>query len=120
MDDAVRAYIEAIPPEHRPTFDRLHGLVMQAYPDAVVTLSYAMPTYRVGGHRLYLGTWRHGVSVYGWRQGGEAGFIARHPELKAGKGTIRLRSGDAEGISDEEFTGLIQATLSGRPGSGSP
>src|SRR5215470_16258481 len=100
MDDAVRAYIEAIPPEHRPLFDRLHELVIQAYPDVVLTLTYAMPTYRVGRHRLYLGAWRHGVSIYGWSEGGEAGLVARHPELRTGKGTIRLRPEDAEKISD--------------------
>ena len=44
MDDAVRNYIDAIAPQHRPLFDRLHRLVLEAHPDAVVVLSYQMPT----------------------------------------------------------------------------
>ena len=28
MDDAVRDYLDAIAPEHRPLFDRLHRLVL--------------------------------------------------------------------------------------------
>ena len=90
MDDAVRAYIDAIPSEHRPLFDRLHRLVLEAHPEAAVVLSYQMPTYKVGRNRLFLGVWKHGVSVYGWQQGRDAGFTDRHPELRTSKGTIRL------------------------------
>src|SRR5213079_576275 len=75
VDEAVRAYIDAIPPGHRPLFDRLHRLVLDAYPDATVVLSYQMPTYRVGRHRLYLATWAHGVSLYGWSGERAAGFL---------------------------------------------
>ena len=111
MDDAVRDYIDAIPSEHRPLFDRLHRLVLEAHPDAAVVLSYQIPTYRVGRRRLFLGGWKHGVSVYGWQEGRDAGFSERHPELKSGKGTIRLRPADAAGISDDELRDLARAAL---------
>jgi uncharacterized protein YdhG (YjbR/CyaY superfamily) len=113
MDDAVRDYIDAIAPEHRPLFDRLHRLILEVHPDAAVVLSYQMPTYKVGRQRLFLGVWKHGVSVYGWGQGQDGGFTERHPELKTGKGTIRLRSGDAAAIDDDELRELIRAALSG-------
>jgi uncharacterized protein YdhG (YjbR/CyaY superfamily) len=111
MDDAVRDYIDAIPSEHRPLFDRLHRLVLEAYPDAAVVLSYQIPTYKVGRRRLFLGVWRHGVSVYGWQEGRDAGFSERHPELRTSKGTIRLRPADAAGISDDELRDLARAAL---------
>ena len=107
----MRDYIDAIAAEHRPLFDRLHRLVLEVYPDAAVVLSYQMPTYKVGRRRLFLGVWKHGVSVYGWDQGRDAGFSARHPELKASKGTIRLRPDDAAGIADDEFRDLVRAAL---------
>jgi uncharacterized protein YdhG (YjbR/CyaY superfamily) len=113
MDDAVRAYIDAIAPEHRPLFDRVHRLVLEAHPEVAVVLSYQMPTYKVGRRRLFVGVWRHGVSVYGVQQGHNGGFSARHPELKASKGTIRLRPEDAAGIPDEEFRDLVRAALDG-------
>jgi uncharacterized protein YdhG (YjbR/CyaY superfamily) len=113
MDDAVRDYIEAVDPRHRPLFDRLHRLVLEAHPDAAVVLSYQIPTYKVGRNRLFLGVWKHGVSVYGFQQGRDGGFIARHPELKTSKGTIRLRPEDAAGISDEELRGLVRSALDG-------
>ena len=112
MDDDARRYIDSIPAEHRPLFDRLHQLIVTAYPDAVVSFSYKMPTYRAGGRRLLLGAWKHGISIYGWQQDDDGGFVARHPALKTSTGTIRLRPEDAAGISDEELLGLLRPALS--------
>lgn len=111
MDDAVRNYIDAIAPEHRPLFDRLHGLVLETHPDAAVVLSYGIPTYKVGRRRLFVGAWKHGLSIYGWDEGQDAGFIARHPDLKRSKGTIHLRPADAAGIDDAELRDLVRAAL---------
>jgi len=111
MDNAVRSYIDAISPEHRPLFDRLHRLILEVRPDATVVLSYEMPTYKVGRNRLFLGVWKHGVSVYGWRQGRDAGFTDRHPALKFSKGTIRLRPEDAATIPDDELRALFRVVL---------
>ncbi len=111
MDEGVRDYIDAIVPEYRPLFDRLHRLVLEAHPDAAVVLSYKIPTYKVGGRRLFIGAWKHGVSIYGWDQGRDAGLIASHPKLKTSKGTIQLRPGDAAGITDDEFRDLVRAAL---------
>ena len=115
VDEAVRAYIDAIPSAPRALFDRLHRLILAAYPDAAVVLSYKMPTYKVGSCRLHVGAWEHGVSIYGWKQGGDAGFTARHPELRTSTGTIRLRPEDAAAIPDEEFRDLVRSALEPRP-----
>jgi hypothetical protein len=111
VDEAVRTYIDSIRADYRPLFDRLHGLILTAHPDAVVMLSYQIPAYKVGRRRLFLAAWQHGVSIYGWQEDRDAGFSGRHSELKSGKATIRLRPQDADGISDQEFTELIQAAL---------
>lgn len=107
----VQSYIDAIGPEQRSLFDRLHGIVLAAHPDAEVALSYDMPAYRVGERRLNIGVWKHGVSVYGWRRDNDGGFVARHPEMSSGKGTIRIRPRQAEAISDDEFRGLLGGAL---------
>jgi hypothetical protein len=107
----VQAYIDGIPPGHRPLFDRLHRLILQAQPGAQVALSYKMPVYKAGKHRLFLAAWKHGISVYGWRKDRDDGFIARHPDLLTSKGTIQLRPEDAAGIGDEEFLALARGTL---------
>lgn len=112
MDAAVQNYIDAIASEHRPLFDRVHRLILEQRPDADVVISYQIPTYKAGKRRLYLGVWKHGVSIYGWPQGRDAGFTARHPELRSGKGTIKLRPEDADAISDLEFKELVREALS--------
>ena len=111
MDESVQAYIEAIPPEHRPLFDRLHRLVLGAYPEAQVVLSYKIPTYKVGQNRLYVGAWKHGISLYGWKGDRDGGFTQRHPDLKHAKSTIQLRPSDADAISDDELRDLVRAAL---------
>ncbi len=109
----MRGYVDAIAPENRPLFDRLRRLILEAHPEASVVLSYGIPTYKVGRRRLFLGVWKHGVSIYGWDQGRDAGFTGRHPELKSGKGTIRLRPGAAASIPDDEFRDLVRGALDG-------
>ncbi len=76
-----------------------------------MVISYQIPTYKVGRRRLYVGAWKHGISIYGWPQDRDGGFTARHPELRTSKGTIRLRPEDAASIGDDELLGLISAAL---------
>jgi uncharacterized protein YdhG (YjbR/CyaY superfamily) len=110
-DDAeALAYIDAIPAEHRPLFDRVRGLIVDAFPDVRIVWSYKMPTFVVGRRRLYVAAWAHGVSLYGWSSDDDGGFAALHPELLHGRGTIRLRPDDAT-VSDEELSSLLRASL---------
>ncbi len=112
MDDpAVAAYVDAIPVEHRPLFDRVQGLIFAVAPDATVRISYGIPTYERGGKRLYVGVWKHGLSIYGWGQGGDGGFVERHPELKKSKGTIQLSEAAAASLPDDELLSLVRAAL---------
>jgi uncharacterized protein YdhG (YjbR/CyaY superfamily) len=113
MDDAIQGYVDGIAAEHRALFDRVSGLILGAYPDAVVKLSYGIPSYWVGKRKLYVGVWRHGLSVYGWPQGGEREFMARYPALKTSKGIIQIRPRDATEISDGELLELVHAALGG-------
>lgn len=112
MDDGVRTYVEGIAAEHRPLFDRLYRLVLEAHPEAAVVISYDIPTFKVGRRRFFLAAWRHGISLYGWQVGRDAGFVSRHPELLSGRATIRLRPQDAADISDDEFREFARAALS--------
>jgi hypothetical protein len=107
----VQDYIDGIPPDHRPLFDRLHRLILTAHPGVQVILSYKMPAYQAGKRRIYVGAWKHGISVYGCGKDRDGGFTARHPALVTSTGTIRLRPEDAASAPDEEFLTLARAAL---------
>lgn len=107
----VQSYLDAVAPEHRPLFDRLRALVLQVAPDATERLSYGMPTYVVGRRKLSLGAWKHGLSVYGWGENRDGGFLAAHPELRTSKGTIQLRPEQADRIPDDDLRALFRAVL---------
>ncbi|MEA2687342.1 MAG: hypothetical protein QOE93_2537 [Actinomycetota bacterium] len=113
MDDAVRAYVDAIAPEHRPLFDRIQRLVLEVRPDAELILSYKIPTFVAGRFRLYVGVWKRWVSLYGWGDEDGAAFTTRHPELTSGKGTIRLPPDAAADLPDDELRDLVRAALGG-------
>ena len=107
----MQRYVDAIPPEHRPLFDRLRALVLEVAPAATEKLSYSMPTYVVEKRKLSLGAWKHGLSLYGWGENRDGGFLERHPELRTSKGTIQLRPEQADDVTDDELRALVAAVL---------
>jgi uncharacterized protein YdhG (YjbR/CyaY superfamily) len=111
MSDEVQAYIDGIDAAHRPLFDRLAALAREVAPDAELVISYGIPTFKIGKQRLHLGTWKHGVSLYGWSDNDAADLLARHPKLRTGKGTIQLRSDAPDLVSDDELRQLMAGVL---------
>ena len=113
MDPAVQAYIDGISEANRPLFDRFDALVRDEFPAVEVVISYQMPTYRLGAQRLYVGAWKHGLSVYGWGSDRMPAFVERHPELDSGRGTMKLPVTMADQFSDDDLRSLIRAALEG-------
>ena len=107
----VQAYIDAIGAAQRPLFDRIQRLIFEVAPDADVVLSYKMPTYRSGERGIHVAAWAHGVSLYGWDEDRDGGFVERHPELSSGRGTLRIRPTDAERITDDELRAVLAGAL---------
>ena len=107
----VQTYLDGIAAEHRPMWHRVEGLVRVLHPGAELRITYGMPTFVVGEHRLPVGVWKHGLSLYGLDESDDAGFIARHPELSTGRGTVKLPTKRADDFSDEELTATLKAVL---------
>ena len=110
-EPAAQAYVDALDPEQRALFDRVHTLVLADHPDVRVTISYQLPTYVHGEFRLYVGAWKHGISFYGWSDERGGAFADAHPELKSGRSTLRLTPAAAAGIDDAELRAFLRAAL---------
>lgn len=111
MDTDVQAYLDGIAPEHRPMCDRVERLVRELFPDVELRITYAMPTFVVGEHRLPVGVWKHGLSLYGLHEGNDAGLIGRRPELSSGRGTVKLPTAQAASFTDPELKATLEAAL---------
>ena len=107
----VQRYLDGVAAEHRPMWDRIDRIVRGLHPDVELCITYDMPTFVVGEHRLPVGVWKHGLSLYGLNESNDAGFIARHPELSSGRGTVRLPTTRADDFSDEELTATLAAAF---------
>ena len=70
MDDAHAArsideYLAAFPPETRVVLEEMRALIREAAPDAVETISYAIPTFdRNGRHLVHFAGYGDFVSLY--------------------------------------------------------
>ena len=115
MDESVRKYVDAIPAEQRPLFDRLHSLILELYPDAEVVISYQVPTYKKKGRRVSLGLWKDGVSLYTTGPEYIESFKARHPRIKTGKASINF--GLADDFPEEDVRAVVRQAIEQAPGS---
>jgi hypothetical protein len=116
-------YVAELGPEHRAAFDRVDALLRTGRDGVEVSISYGILKYAFEGRRVYLGVWKHGISLYGWSADADGGFAGRHPDLLSGRGTLKIRLARAAEIPDAEFLTLFDAVLgthSKRDGSPAP
>jgi uncharacterized protein YdhG (YjbR/CyaY superfamily) len=64
-DPRVDAYLAGLPPEQQRVLGNLRSDVARLAPDAVETISYGMPAFKLDGHFLlsYAG-WKRHCSIY--------------------------------------------------------
>ena len=91
MNEEVQRYIDALPEERRPLFEKLQGLIMSLCPNAEVLMWYRMPTYRIKPGWVALANQKHYVSLYTNGAHHIADFKARYPRIKTGAGCINLK-----------------------------
>jgi uncharacterized protein YdhG (YjbR/CyaY superfamily) len=115
MDEAVQRYIDAIPADRRPLFDRLQALILELHPDAEVVISYQIPTYKTRGGRVSLGPWRDGVSLYTTGPQHIERFKSRHPAIKTGKASLNFRLTDE--FPEQDLRQVIESAIEGAQGS---
>jgi uncharacterized protein YdhG (YjbR/CyaY superfamily) len=89
--DTIDAYIARFPPQVRERLEAVRGAVRILAPDAVETISYQIPTFRLAGtYLLYFAGWKQYVSVYPVPSG-PADYEAAIAPYRKAKGTLQFR-----------------------------
>lgn len=94
MPPDVQAYFDAVPPARLPRLQALHVLILECFPEAMVDLSYKMPTYRYGDGWVAIANQKSYVSLYTCSAEHLAQFKQQYPTYKTGKGCINFRAKD--------------------------
>lgn len=87
---SVDAYLDRFDGETRARMDRLRTLIHTVAPDAVESISYGMPAYKLNGKPLvYFAAFAHHVGLYA-TPSGHAAFADELAGYKQGKGSVQL------------------------------
>ncbi|MBF4509446.1 MAG: DUF1801 domain-containing protein [Aeromicrobium sp.] len=90
----IDEYIAGFPEDVRRVLEELRALVRDAVPEAVETISYAIPTFDLNGtHLVHFGGFRKHVGFYPIPSGMEA-FANELKPYKKGKGSVQFPLGE--------------------------
>jgi uncharacterized protein YdhG (YjbR/CyaY superfamily) len=65
MADSIDSYIADFPPDVQLILERIRATIKTAVPDAVETISYRIPTFKLNGtYLIYFAGFKKHVSVY--------------------------------------------------------
>ena len=88
--ETIDEYVEAFPAEVRIILEKLRDTIRQAAPEAVESISYDMPTFKLDGKRLvYFSAWKNHIGFYSIPEGNEV-FRKQLSPYAGPKGSLRL------------------------------
>lgn len=87
---SVDAYIADFPAEVQSIMQDIRALIKTTAPNAEESISYGLPTYKLGGKPLvYFGGYKHHIGFYATPTGHEA-FAEELSKYKQGKGSVQF------------------------------
>lgn len=97
---AIARYVAQVPEARRERALALHGLILSLFPQAAISMEHRMPTYRLGANFIAWASQKRHLALYTCSQARIAGFRARHPEVRAGKGCLQFRDSQRLPLAD--------------------
>jgi uncharacterized protein YdhG (YjbR/CyaY superfamily) len=90
---SIDEYIAAFPPATQTALEEIRALIRESAPEATETISYAIPTFDLGGHHVvhFAGYERH-IGFYPTGSG-IAAFEEELAPYKSGKGSVQFPLG---------------------------
>jgi uncharacterized protein YdhG (YjbR/CyaY superfamily) len=88
--ETINEYIESFPENVQSVLEKLRATVQQASPEAVESISYDMPTFKLNGERLvYFSAWKNHIGFYSIPKGNE-NFRKELSPYEGEKGSLRF------------------------------
>ena len=86
----IDEYIESFPKNVQSVLEKLRATVQEAAPEAVQSISYDMPTFKLNGKRLvYFSAWKNHIGFYSIPKGNET-FRKELSPYEGEKGSLRF------------------------------
>lgn len=86
----VEQYISGFPPEVRTLLEQIRSIIKKAAPDAVESIAYGMPAYKLKGKPLvYFAGFKNHIGFYATPTG-HAQFANELSNYKQGKGSVQF------------------------------
>src|SRR5881409_2076033 len=88
--ETMDEYVEAFPESVRSILERLRDTVRKVASEALESISYDMPTFKLSGERLvYFSAWKNHIGFYSIPEGNEA-FKKELSPYAGEKGSLRF------------------------------
>jgi uncharacterized protein YdhG (YjbR/CyaY superfamily) len=94
VNKEVQDYIDSIPEERKPLFNKLKALILELYPDAEVKMWYKMPTFKAKSGWVALANQKYYVSLYTNSADHIRSFKSKYPKTKTGTACINFKLRD--------------------------
>jgi uncharacterized protein YdhG (YjbR/CyaY superfamily) len=86
----IDAYVARLPKDVQVTLEKIRQTIRKAAPDAVETISYQIPTFKLNGKNLvHFAAWKDHIGFYA-TPSGNAAFKKELSRYKVAKGSIQF------------------------------
>ncbi len=91
--NTIDEYIKTFPEDIQSILEKIRETIRNAAPEAVETISYQMPAFKLNGRNLvYFAAWKNHIGFYATPSGNEA-FKKELSPYKGAKGSVRFPIG---------------------------
>jgi uncharacterized protein YdhG (YjbR/CyaY superfamily) len=87
--ETIDEYINSFPEDIQIILSKIRHIIRKAAPEAVETISYQMPTFRLNGNLVHFAAFQNHIGFYPTPSGTTA-FQKELSPYKSGKGSIRF------------------------------
>ena len=94
MNADVQHYRDAVLVDRKALVEQLHAIILDLFPEAIIDMTYRMPTDKVQSGWVAIANQKHYVSLYTCGAHHLVEFKRKHKKIKTGKGSINFKPTD--------------------------